>query len=59
MTQLPKRLRQAKAEYIRQQHKIQHADCEKIIKQKGPHWGLYCKEHGTWFKWVSKEEIAL
>lgn len=51
---LPKRLRQAKAQYHRQLTNQQHASCEKITKKQGPHLGLYCAVHGTWLTWIPK-----
>ena len=26
-------------------------------KEKGPHFGLYCKKCGTWHHWLSKKEL--
>jgi hypothetical protein len=58
MATLPKRLRQARAQYQRQQRVNEHSDCKKIIKQSGPHFGLYCEQHGTWFKWLNEQELV-
>lgn len=34
--------------------------CTKMFKDtKGAHVGLYCKQCGTWQKWLSKDEINL
>ena len=36
----------------------EHAQCEMTVQQKGPHWGLYCAQHGTWIKWISQRDVA-
>lgn len=52
---LPKRLRQARAQYQRQQRASEHASCPTHIKQTGPHMGVYCSTHGVWLKWIPKD----
>lgn len=37
--------------------KTDHSQCECMIKQRGPHWGLFCIPHNHWFKWVSPAEL--
>jgi hypothetical protein len=53
---LPKRLRQAKAEYYRNQLQTQHKDCPKETRTSGPHRGLYCACHNKWLMWIPKEQ---
>ena len=31
----------------------QHQRCDPKILPSGPHWGLYCGQHGTWIKWIN------
>jgi hypothetical protein len=52
---LPKRLRQAKAEYQRQQLQQQHQSCPKETRATGPHLGLYCITHSKWLRWLPKQ----
>lgn len=33
-----------------------HMHCRMEVRQKGPHIGLYCSEHGVWIKWISQKE---
>lgn len=42
----------------KQRIKIDHTNCECMIKQKGPHWGLFCAEHGSYIKWLSAAELV-
>lgn len=37
--------------------KIDHTHCEMMLKQKGPHWGMYCQQHGTWIKWLGTKDL--
>ena len=36
----------------------QHLSCPLELRQRGPHVGLYCAQHGTWLKWISKDDQA-
>ena len=36
-----------------------HLHCDMDIKQKGPHWGLYCKQHGKWIRWITHNEASI
>jgi hypothetical protein len=36
----------------------QHLHCQMAVRQKGPHWGLYCAEHGTWICWIPQSQLA-
>lgn len=58
MATLPKRLRQAKAAYHRQQTALEHSNCKKIIRESGPHFGLYCEQHSTWIRWLNENELV-
>jgi len=33
-----------------------HLLCAKRLDQRGPHWGLYCREHGVWLRWISQKD---
>ena len=33
-----------------------HLHCRMEVRQRGPHTGLYCSEHGTWIRWISATE---
>jgi hypothetical protein len=33
-----------------------HMWCRMEVRQKGPHVGLYCAEHGTWIRWISMSQ---
>jgi len=35
---------------------LKHNHCAMEFRPSGPHWGLYCAEHGTWIKWISKKD---
>jgi len=41
-----------------------HLNCELVIRRRPTsnprtvHHGLYCREHGTWFKWLGARELA-
>ena len=43
---------------------LAHINCELVIRLKATknpmiqHHGLYCREHGTWFKWLGARERA-
>ena len=49
--------RSRKMQQLRQRQWERHAQCEMILRKKSTHVGLYCKEHGTWFKWVSGHDL--
>lgn len=34
----------------------QHEHCLPELRPQGPHVGLYCRQHGTWIKWVNPED---
>jgi len=34
-----------------------HRDCEAEVRQVGPHWGVYCGDHGTWIQWIRQDQI--
>jgi hypothetical protein len=53
---LPRRLRQARAEYQRQQLQQKHHNCTKEYRVVGPHIGVYCCEHGNWLRWMPKSQ---
>jgi hypothetical protein len=36
-----------------------HGQCECVLKQRGPHWGLYCLPHNHFFKWLNPQERAV
>jgi len=33
-----------------------HLNCPTELKITGTHLGLYCRTHGTWIKWLNKQE---
>ena len=33
-----------------------HMFCPMEVRQKGPHIGLYCAQHGVWIKWISQTQ---
>lgn len=33
-----------------------HSRCDPDLRQVGPHMGLFCRQHGTWIKWVTKSD---
>lgn len=37
---------------------VDHSHCEISVRPCGPHQGLYCREHGTWIKWISRKDLA-
>lgn len=43
----------------RAQVEQQHMHCEMEIRQRGPHWGLYCQQHNKWIKWIAPQDIQL
>jgi hypothetical protein len=30
--------------------------CAMEVRAKGPHTGLYCREHTTWIRWISHQQ---
>jgi uncharacterized Zn finger protein len=36
-----------------------HGEVPPIVKEKGPHLGLYCPECGKWIKWAKKGEYEV
>ena len=36
-----------------------HLHCTVAIRRKGPHYGLYCKPHNRWIKWLSQEHADI
>jgi len=36
-----------------------HSQCDCHILQRGPHWGLFCRPHNHWIKWLSDREQAI
>ena len=39
--------------------KQDHTNCNCLILQRGPHWGLFCAEHDAYIKWLSAGELAV
>lgn len=37
----------------------QHHDCAAQVRRRGPHWGVYCQEHGTWIQWIREDHVWL
>ena len=35
----------------------EHSECEAVIRYHGPHWGIYCADHGTWIQWIRRDQI--
>lgn len=55
-----KRTTQERQQRTRQQQlrrQVEHNRCEMTIRQNGPHWGLYCREHGTWIQWLRQDQL--
>ena len=42
----------------RKRIKVDHSACEMTLRPCGPHQGLYCREHGVWIKWISRQDLA-
>jgi hypothetical protein len=36
----------------------EHLWCPMEVRQRGPHVGLYCAQHGTWIKWIGQKDAA-
>jgi uncharacterized protein (DUF3820 family) len=36
-----------------------HLHCDVAIRRKGPHYGLYCRPHSRWIKWLSREHADI
>lgn len=34
-----------------------HPDAGTLIRLKGPHIGVYCKQCGKWLKWITIDEV--
>lgn len=34
-----------------------HSGCEAQVRYSGPHWGVYCREHGTWIQWIRRDQL--
>ena len=34
----------------------QHSACACAVRQQGPHWGVYCADHGTWIQWIDRTQ---
>ena len=34
-----------------------HPDAGTLIRLKGPHIGVYCKQCGKWLKWIAIKEV--
>ena len=37
----------------------QHRHCTAEVRRKGPHWGVYCSQHGTWMQWITGQQAQL
>lgn len=35
----------------------EHPDAGTIIKLKGPHIGVYCKQCGRWLRWITIDDV--
>lgn len=33
-----------------------HSRCECEVRQRGPHWGVYCATHNKWIQWIDKTQ---
>jgi hypothetical protein len=33
-----------------------HRQCKCAVQQRGPHWGVYCADHGTWIQWIAQDQ---
>lgn len=42
----------------RRKSRIDHNQCECMVLQRGPHWGLFCQPHGKYIKWLGVAEQA-
>jgi len=42
----------ARTARLKARREHQHRNCEMITRPQGPHWGLYCAQHGTWMQWL-------
>jgi hypothetical protein len=38
------------------QREHEHLSCAMEVRAKGPHTGLYCREHTTWIRWISHQQ---
>ena len=36
-----------------------HSTCEVLVRQSGPHWGLFCQPHNKFFKWLNPRERSI
>lgn len=43
----------------KRQVKIDHTQCECMIRQRGPHHGLYCIPHNHWIKWLNDRDLQI
>ena len=34
-----------------------HSRCESEVRQQGPHWGVYCVQHGRWIQWIGRDQV--
>ena len=57
-TKLSAEQQRTRTQLKRQQTEQQHLHCEMVFLQKGPHWGMYCKQHSTWIRWVRQQELV-
>ena len=37
--------------------KIDHSLCDCMVRQRGPHWGLFCQPHNKYIKWLNHTEL--
>jgi hypothetical protein len=50
--------RRRRRKQAQQQAQQSHEACEMTVRPCGPHWGLYCVEHGRWIRWISRKDLA-
>jgi hypothetical protein len=41
----------------RSRTETQHLHCQMAVRAQGPHWGLYCAQHGTWIRWIPQNQL--
>lgn len=37
----------------------QHRSCTAVVQRQGPHWGVYCAQHGSWIQWITGQQAQL
>ena len=34
-----------------------HRDCRAEVRQRGPHWGVFCGEHDHGIQWLRRDQV--